>query len=205
MRLTDGRASWRFRLRLGAVVALWFAVIYVGADWIMRQGTHLPSLATPLDALIPFRPGFAAAYLSVTPFLWLPLFLVPARGDLLALGLTLMVEIAGAGVIYLIFPIASPPVPDVTLPALYRLSDVINLTRNNLPSLHVALTVTTTLTLVVHAPRLRLLWGTWGGLIVVSTLLTRQHDLASVGAGLLLALAGYFLLLPRLRRWSGPG
>jgi membrane-associated phospholipid phosphatase len=76
----------------------------------------------------------------------------------------------------------------------------VNLTYNGLPSLHVALSVSAT---VAMARELRPLhcWllGAFAAAIVASTVLTRQHFLADVAAGLLLAAVSMMFAYPRLQ------
>ena len=105
------RAELIYRAKLGTVVAIWFFVLYGAADFVMRKTANPPSVMTDWDAFLPFWPSFAVVYLSVTLFLCLPLLVLPGRIALKVLAVTLMAEIALACMIFLIFPVASPPVP----------------------------------------------------------------------------------------------
>jgi PAP2 superfamily len=189
-----------FRAKVGSVVAAWFAVLYGGADLLMRGANDLPSVQTPWDEMLPFWPSFALVYLSVTPFLCLPLLIIPDRTALKVLAVTLMVEIALACAIFLIFPVAPPPLPPGPHPALLRFADLINLRLNNLPSLHVALTATTFLAIRASLGWAQMPIALWAALICFSTLVTRQHDLVSFAAGLTFAAVGHWGIAPLIRR-----
>lgn len=193
------RSEYVFRVKIGLLVGLWFAVIYGGADYAMRDVVNLPSTQTRWDALVPFWPSFALVYLSVTPFLCLPLVVLPDRLSVWTLAVTLMAETVVAAAIFILFPVASPEMPLGPHPALLQVADAINLRLNNLPSLHVALTVTAGLAMWPHLRGLRGLVAGWAVLICLSTLLTRQHDLASFAAGLFLAAAGHWAIAPLFR------
>ena len=189
-----------FRARVGAVVAVWFGTFYAGADLWTRGATDLPSLQTPWDEMLPFWPGFAVLYLTVTPFLCLPLLVIPDRLGIKLLATTLMVLTAIGALIFVLFPVAGPIVPPGPHPASFRLADWINLDQNNLPSLHVALTLTTFLAMRPSLGRAQAPVAIWAALVVLSTLVTRQHDLASVAAGAILAALGHWAIAPVLRR-----
>jgi hypothetical protein len=195
------RSDLIFRAKIGLVVAVWFMLLYGGADLVMRGATDLPSVQTPWDERLPFWPSFALLYLSVSPFLCLPLLVLPDHVGLKVLAITLMVEIAIGALIFVTFPVADPHFPPGPHPALLRLADMVNLDLNNLPSLHVALTVTTFLAVRSSLGRAQVPVALWAALIVLSTLVTRQHDLVSVAAGMFLAALGHWGIAPMVRRW----
>lgn len=194
------RADLIFRAKLGTVVALWFAVLYGTADLAMRGSTDLPSVLTPWDEMLPFWPSFALLYLSVTPFLCLPLLVIPDHWSLKVLAMTLMVEIVIGAITFVIFPVADPLFPAGPHPAPLRFADIINLDLNNLPSLHVAMTATCFLAIRPHLGRALVPVSLWAALICVSTLVTRQHDLISFAAGLALGAVGHWGIAPMVRR-----
>jgi hypothetical protein len=199
------RSDLIFRAQIGLVVAVWFVVLYGSADMVMRGASDLPSVLTPWDEMLPFWPSFAWLYLSVTPFLCLPLLVIPDRIGLKVLAVTLMVEIAVGALIFVTFPVADPLFPPGPHPAPLRFADMINLDLNNLPSLHVALTVTTFLAVWPCLGRAQVPVALWATLVCFSTLVTRQHDLVSFAAGVILAAVGHWAVAPMVRRaLSGP-
>ena len=195
-----GRDELIFRAKVGSVVAVWFAVLYGGADLLMRGATELPSVQTPWDEMLPFWPSFAVLYLTVTPFLCLPLLVIPDRSGIKVLALTLMVVTAIGALIFVMFPVADPLFPPGPHTAALRFADWINLDLNNLPSLHVALTVTTFLAMRSSLGRAQVPVVIWAALVIFSTLVTRQHDLVSAAAGMILAAVGHWGVAPVVRR-----
>ena len=194
------RGDLIFRAKIGLVVAVWFMVLYGGADFVMRGATDLPSVQTPWDKMLPFWPSFAVLYLTVTPFLCLPLLIIPDQSGIKVLALTLMVVTAIGALMFIAFPVADPLFPPGPHPAPLRFADMINLDLNNLPSLHVALTVTTFLAMRSNLGRAQVPVALWAALVIFSTLVTCQHDLASVGAGMILAAVGHLGIAPVVRR-----
>ncbi|MGB8814403.1 MAG: phosphatase PAP2 family protein [Paracoccaceae bacterium] len=193
-----GFDDWRYRLKVGSVVGLWFCSLYFLTDLVTLNRTNLASLTTPLDRLIPFWPWFAFAYLSVTPLLCLPLLVLPKRTDIQALAATLMVQIALAALVFLVFPVTGPNPAPTQAPKVFYWADAVNLSYNNFPSLHVALTATTALALRGHLGRVQGLVMLWAAAICVSTLFTWQHTLADVSGGLALAALGHWAIRPRI-------
>ena len=183
----------RQRLMLGAAVGLWFWAVYAGANAYAASLTGLPDARIALDAAIPFRPGWAWVYMTVSPMLMLPLVVLPLP-NLTALAKALAAQIALAGLAYILFPVAPSAHPLGDLPAIFRLADTVNLTYNSAPSLHVALSVTCALAMTRRDRPLRsaalLLWA---AAITASALLTHQHYLIDVATGLLLAALGLAL------------
>lgn len=189
--------NWFWRARIAATVSVWFAFVYGGADWITARHAAtnaLPSAAISMDAAIPFWPAAAWVYLTITPLLLLPLVVLQDHRRIRSLAAVLCGEIAIAGLIYLAFPVEQSRVPDVALPAALRLADLINLTYNSLPSLHVTLSLTAGGALLRRGRLLRNLGVVfWAIMIAASTLVTHQHFIADVVTGAI--LAGFGLIV----------
>ncbi len=200
--MMPGLRDWRFRIAVALGVGLWFGLVYFGAYAVTVGKVDLPKLQTAWDRAMPFWPGMAVAYLSVTPFLCLPLLLLPDRREVGILARTLALQIALAGMIYLLFPVATTPHPAQAVPVALHVAEWVNLDFNSFPSLHVALTATVAGALWHHP------WGRaialWAGLIIVSTLLTWQHVLADVAGGLALAAFSLAMIAPMVRRSLPP-
>lgn len=203
--------DWRWRLTVGTLVGAWFGLVFGGADlvtaWRAAQGP-LPSLETAFDRAMPFWPGAALIYLTVTPALIAPLFVLKTRREIGALAAALALEVALAGLAYLLWPVAAtttPPLaPSGALPAALRLADWVNLTYNSAPSLHVALSLTATGAMMRPGGRARnAALGLWGAAISASTLLTHQHIVADVASGAVLAALGLWAF-SRWRRQPRP-
>lgn len=185
--------DWPLRLRIAAACGAWFWLVYGVSDLVTgwRAGQEaLPSVALPMDAHVPFIPEAAWVYLSVSPALLLPVLLLDPR-RLRVLARVFAGQVALAGLAYLVLPVAPTRTPEGDLPAAMRFADLVNLTYNSAPSLHVALSATCLLALWSRGAPLRNAGlVVWALAIAVSTLLTHQHFVVDVIAGAALAAAG---------------
>jgi len=187
---------------LAGVFALTFAVCYGGASVLSAWVPWRLPLMTALDERLPLVPGAAAVYLTIGPMLLLAPFVLRDLASLLPLFGALMLETVIAAVCFLLLPVDPPPVhccePGVA-GSLFHAADVLNLERNDLPSLHVAFAFTLA---AAFAARTRgagfALLCAWAVATAISTLLTRQHHLLDVAGGLLLAA----LVWPLASRWA---
>ncbi|NSX53779.1 phosphatase PAP2 family protein [Parasulfitobacter algicola] len=197
--LSTLQSEWRFRLGVGAAFGLWFGLIYGGTNFITHFRSDLPSLRIPLDDAIPLIPEFSIFYLSAMVFFCLPLLIMPKR-NLLVLAYALSVQVLIAGICYLMFPL-QPNSYDPPANIVFQIADFVNLTYNDCPSLHVALTASFAMGMW---PFLRTVWkpviAIWALLIIASTLLTHQHHILDVAGGLVLAVFGLKVLLPMVDR-----
>ena len=201
--------DWPWRLRTGAAVGLWFCFVYISSDWLTglrAEEKALPSLLISADGLIPFWPQSAWIYITITPAMFLLVLAVRERSELKALAWTVAAEIAVAGLVYLVLPVAASRTPETNLPVMMRFADNLNLTYNSFPSLHVALSVTTALAMFspAHGKR-NLILALWAAAVCASSLLTHQHTIADVAGGLVLAGLGSFLFRYLILRQTKPG
>lgn len=191
----------RLRLVAGAAFAVWFWIVYFGCDYLARGFEHRYSVATGLDAALPFLPQFANAYMGVNLMLLLPLVIIRDTARVLALAAAMATEVAVAGIVYMVYPVEASMTPAGHGSAMLGMADAVNLTYNSFPSLHVALTVSSAIAMsrdLRPLPR-ALLWLA-AAAIVASTILTRQHFVADAFAGLVLALLAMAFLFPPLAR-----
>jgi membrane-associated phospholipid phosphatase len=160
-------------------------------------------VAFAFEQAIPFIPWASLAYLTVTPFLLLAPFVLKTPERLIPLVATLMVQVLIAWWIFLVFPVdVSFPRHDVTGSAgiVYSLADTINLDGNNLPSLHVALSISVAWACAAgKSTLLRATYWGWACLISISTILTHQHNVLDVVTGAALAVLAMGFLYPRLQ------
>lgn len=195
------RSEWAWRIGVGCAICAWFFAVYIAADWWtgrLAETRDFPSPAIALDAAIPFAPEAAWAYMTVAPFMAMPLLVLTAR-RVRALAWTEAVMIALAGIVFVTFPMAATVTPEGAGPAIMHFADWVNLTYNSLPSLHVALS-TSTLIALVQGTRggLRVTLILWGIAVIGSTLLTKQHYVLDAVAGVALAVLCYVLCMPAL-------
>jgi hypothetical protein len=181
-----------YTLRLTAMLTLWWVVVYHGADrW---TGMRVDRVRTHLDVelAMPFVPPFILAYLSLDLVFVLAPFVLRSRRELHALALALASATAVAGVGFLLVP-AEPAYPSRNpgvWAGAFRVARTMALRYNMVPSLHVTLSC---VCLAAYGTRCggagRLFLCAWGTAIAVSTLLTHQHHVLDVIAGLILAWA----------------
>ena len=176
--------------------AIVFAVCYGGAAAWTARYQSLPAWDFAFEQRVPFVPGLALVYLTITPALMLAPFILRKRSELAPQALTLCIETLVACACFLLFPQTTAWVrPEVTgwarIP--FRIADTINLEYNQFPSLHVAFAVS-----IAWAYR-RFAWKVWAVAVAASTWLMWEHNLLDIAGGVALATVSMTLIYPRLR------
>lgn len=179
----------------GAVVAF-FLVGYFGVGWLATEPAHARSLATPLDAAIPFLLGSVLVYWSILPMGLLPVFVVAERAAFRRVALAYTVTIAVALATFVAFPVTSQDFrphaaayaeagfPGWLLQLLYFLDPPMNL----FPSLHLALAFLAALAAVHVRSPIGWIALVWALGIAASVCTTKQHYAVDALAGVGLAL-----------------
>lgn len=179
------------------VMAAWrlpalFGVVFYGVDALTgwRQ-TRLP-LHLPWELAIPYWPPAYLAYFSVLAVPLLPLWLARDAAQVRQWERRMALAILIAAIFFLALP-SQPgyaPADAGAWSAWARLAHSIAGQHNMLPSLHVALSLLTMRFVWPQAgPGLRVGLAAWWLAMAASVLLTHQHHLADVAAGIGLALA----------------
>ena len=192
---------WRSLLATTVVscVPLYFVISIV-----TRSGPlHAPEMA--LDRLITVQPAWMLVYASLYVFVILLPLLVVREPDLIRRAmqayLTVMI-VAYIG--FLVYPTGAPRpggVPGDGFAAwALRLAYAIDVPYNCFPSLHVAYAFVSALTCYRVHRGVGAAATVWAALIGVSTLYTKQHYVADVIAGALIALVAYAIFLRGHRR-----
>ena len=178
----------------GAVVAF-FLVGYFGVGWLATDPADARSLATSLDAALPFWLGSVVVYWSILPMGLLPLFVVADRDCFRRVALAYAVTIAVALTSFVAFPVTSlgfRPAASAfadagfsgwLLQLLYFLDPPMNL----FPSLHLALAILAALAAVHVRSPLGAFAVAWTLCIAVSVCTTKQHFVVDAVAGIALA------------------
>lgn len=198
------RNALTVNLFLTAILTFIFALVYLAGDALHAAAPWHADVTTSLDRAIPFVVAFAPIYLLISPLMMAAPFVFRTPEQLLPFGAAILAQLLVALTVYYVFP-AQIPVADYdprgVTGKLMTLADWINLEGNSLPSLHVALAVSAAWG---YVPLLGRSWRTGvivlTCLIVVSTLLTHQHVIADVMAGLALAAFGMGIVYPRARQ-----
>ncbi len=203
----------RLRAHPGTKLAVWLGlavgicVPYFGIQTLAWLPAHeLP--ATPIDRLVPFDPAWVWLYASLALLVPLAPLLAETRDQLRRYAIGLAWLCVPCFLVFLLVPVAGPR-PDIhPSTGLYAWMVSVDRPSNSLPSLHAGLTAYSMLYIdqVLGrrlTPRGRAvacgLGGVWGGLILYSTLATRQHWLLDLTPGLLIAWAAHRLA------WRRPG
>lgn len=187
------RRALPFVLLVGSV----FAICYGGAAWWTSQYESLPAWDFAFEHSLPFVPSLSLIYLTIGPVLLLAPFLLRSRERIALFAAALCMETVIATVLFLLFPQSTAFVrPQVTgwarIP--FTIADTLNLSYNEFPSLHVAFAVSAAIAYRHFA------WILWAGAVAVSTLLIREHHLADILGGIVLAVA-VMRVVARERTW----
>lgn len=183
------------RLTVGIGLLVIFAALFLGVNqWTaQRVSDGAPSFYPEIgiDAYIPFVPIFVFGYTLYYAWLFLPMLLLRTRAQFYQVMIGFNLVQMPALLLFLLYPshMTRPLVPGDDIASrlvrfLYRMDPGFNL----LPSLHVGHSVL--VALFFHAFRPRSAWVTIGsGLIILSTLLIKQHVVLDVLSGIVLAVA----------------
>lgn len=176
--------------------AAYFPYLYLQQHTYFPVRTMQPSW---LDGLIPFWPGSIWIYLSL--YLLMPIgpLLLDLRSDLLRYASGILFICGLSGLIFLFFPTVCPRPNYPPGEGLYHLLTKLDKPLHAFPSLHAAYAVYGTLWAVEVArkmnthPAIPVLLGLWTVAILLATLTTKQHVLADLVGGFLLAGSAYYL------------
>lgn len=207
MRSPDGHVLVRRRLGHLALNWLAFGICYPLANLLAQQQQVRRSLATALDAAIPFLPWAIVPYASSGLLFTLVFLLVrPDEALRVASRRLLLATVAGCLLFAALparFGMARPDIGGWPAP-LFAWLDLVDRPYNQCPSLHVAYCTIVWLALapLCRGP-VRALLGAWLALVAANTVLTWQHHLADVAGGLLLGLGAAWAVRPGATRRHG--
>lgn len=178
---------------------LYFLLVYYGVGAATATRSGIPALRFEWESRIPFVPWTILPYLALHGFCIAGFFVCRSGREVLRLLLRLMIVTTLAGVGFLAFPMQpglEREAPTGIFAGLYHVLWMLDTPRNQFPSLHAAVSVVLWSTFARHArpPWSQVLHAAFG-LMVLSTVLTRQHHLPDLLAGL--ALGGLGLVAVR--------
>jgi membrane-associated phospholipid phosphatase len=211
------------RKERAAIVALVFAPYVAGYFFIgwVSDPERARSLATPLDAAIPFVPETIFLYAWLFTAMLFPLFAVRSPALFRRVGLAYAAVVAACLATFEVYPVTSAdlrPAVGALDPSrfaewgvklVYTLDPPVNL----FPSLHLAIATLAALSAWKARPAYGAIGLVWVVLIAVSVSTVKQHFLADSVAGAALAVAAYAAIIRPYGRvpveesaygWGGP-
>ena len=176
---------------LSLAFALIFGVLYCGGSALSAYVPWRISVELSIDSRFPFWPAAAAIYLTITPLLQFAPFVLRDLASFLPLVAALILATVIAAVCFMLLPIDGPAIECCerrVAGALFHTADWLNLERNYLPSLHVTFAFILACALAPRASRAGgIALYLWACAVAASTLVTRQHYLLDLVAGIVLA------------------
>lgn len=199
--MTSSGITWRtiWEQRRQALVAIFMFGFWAGGYFLIGRYTNVSEaveFTTWLDSRIPFKPTFVWFYLTIYMVFLIPFVLVRESRFFREVSYAYITLMLICYSVFLIYPVVMHrPSLEVTDFSTWALSKVYGNDPpvNCFPSMHVAMAMLASLVVFeINRPQ-----GTFLILltffIAASTLLTKQHYIADVLVGLLLAIAVYYI------------
>jgi membrane-associated phospholipid phosphatase len=191
----------------GLIVSLLLIPAILGTNLIYDSLNHGPNrvfLETPLDRALPVVPIFAIPYVSLIPYIGVSLlvFLFFRVRVYRSAALTMIIVwfISYAFYFFLQSYIARPHITGTDpFSGMIRSIYASDQPYNDFPSLHTSLSTIIAIHWWRFDRRIGVPAAIWTALIVASTVLVKQHYLADVGGGLVLAGVTSFLVMRATR------
>lgn len=198
-------AELRLKLILLVALNLWVFLPYhyLQQHHFARTREIVPS---PVDDLIPFLAQAVWAYLSI--YLLMPIgpFLMNRRAQLLRYAAGILLTGAAADSVFTFWPTLCPRPSAESANAIYRALTAIDNPFHACPSLHASFAVYSALCCDQVFREMRVsntcragVWF-WASVILLATLLTKQHMFVDVVAGIALGLGSYSIVFYRRDR-----
>lgn len=192
----------RYFAFLALAQTIWFGLIYGGADFLTARRTLRLQVHLKVEEKLPFIPAAVVIYVSIYILFCAIPFILQTRRQLKALAITQALVTLCGGICFLLFPAELDfPVPrDLGMCAgLFRFADWQNLNYNQVPSLHVALSVVCVAAFASRAAATgKIFLWLWVAAISVSAVLTYQHHILDVISGFILGILATKLVYNRL-------
>jgi membrane-associated phospholipid phosphatase len=203
------RNLWIAYIKFLALFYLFFFPVFWGAAYLQRASGRPLDLYWAWETHLPFVPFMIFPYLSLFALFLLPLVhLRPEEIRVLSRQSTLTLAIAFVAFIAVPARLGFAARPDAgKLQPLYDFLDALDLTRpfTAAPSLHVAFAALILLACAAKAPRpLAIFYRMWLALLSASTILTHQHHIVDVAAGLGVAFSVRAIISDRVMLISAP-
>jgi membrane-associated phospholipid phosphatase len=187
----------------GLIISVLLIPAILGTNLVYDALNHGPNrifLETPLDRALPVIPMFAIPYVSLIPYIGISLvaFLFFRVRIYRSAAVTMIVVwfISYAFYFFLQSYVVRPVIAGTDpLSALVRSIYASDHPYNDFPSLHTSLSTIIAMHWWRYDRRIGIVAAVWTALIVASTVFVKQHYLADVAGGLLLAAATSLLVM----------
>jgi membrane-associated phospholipid phosphatase len=183
-------------LSMAALFSIVPVYLVIGV-FVSRSTLHSPEFSW--DHALPVQPAWSVVYGSLFLAVFLPVFVVHQQDLIRRTVLAYLFIWLLAFACFLAYPTRAPQHPAVTgddfASAALRLIYSSDVPYNCLPSLHVAQCVLAALVCYCVHRGVGIVTGIWALLVALSTLFTKQHYVADVLGGGVLAYAAYFAAL----------
>ncbi len=195
--------NFRTNLPYGVGVFFVFSVVFGGCSWYV--GNYVNDFYSPgfeWERQIPFVPSFAVVYLSAFLLINALILFIDSERTIRQATKALLLQIAIAGIMFILFPaicLYDERVVSGWASTPFNIADTINLSFNQVPSLHVSLACTAAIYLSrERTPIITLFLHTWVFFVALSTLLIHEHHIidAIAGYGLAFLCVWIFTLNP---------
>jgi membrane-associated phospholipid phosphatase len=200
----EAPATAAYKWTVGLAMAVGQSVVYFGVGHLsLSRSTEL--LRTRLDDAIPFWPWTSWCYLPFYAAIFIMAIIGVRRRIIFNRAVQAVLLVLFVGALGHVFigaeyprPILHPPYATVS-EAFMAWVQTIDPPGNVFPSLHVAHTTMLSLILIKDRPRLGAVALVMATLLAISTLTTKQHFIADIVSGYLLAFMGRAFALRGLR------
>ncbi len=203
VRTNEDQASLSFRTRMWYLIAMGL-LVSLPYFWLSRHFAFpvVQVPATGIDRSLPFVPFAGWLYVSLYVQLALPLLLVrdAGRARHMVFGFGWIAVVSHLA--FFFWPTSVPAFSSSASSLPLRLVAAADTWGNALPSLHASLAVYCALcaTTLLKSRRSRLGLRAWTFLILLSTLLTKRHELVDIVAGAVLGAFAYWALYRRRQK-----
>ncbi|MGB5620940.1 MAG: phosphatase PAP2 family protein [Gammaproteobacteria bacterium] len=197
-------AGAALRLTTCLLVLVFFQIGYRWG-YTGHRGPGVFDATLALDQMLPLVPQFIVFYMFGYVFVLVPCLAVRQRHDFYAATVSFCMMLGVAFLMFHFMPVhmqKTMPLGDAWYARWTRFQQNVDTYYNNFPSLHVALNVFAYSLLARQARRLSWWWLPVPVLVIVSTLLVKQHLVLDVIGGIVLAAAG--LVFFRFLRTRSP-
>ncbi len=185
----------------------YFAAGYLGTNAIASRSSQFYNVALTFEETMPFIPEFIIGYAGVYVALIVAYFAIKNIKDWRRTVVSFLITMTTAYIIFLTFPVKMTMRPDITSSSgafiwLTSLFYAVDNTANCFPSLHVACPTLAAIVLW-RAHRTAGIWMAMiAAVVAVSVIFVKQHYIADVAGGAILALCAYLVALKTESAWQ---